>query len=163
MPERALTAGRDIGVADEACYPYTPGDQACNVCGDWQNRITKVTGFHGLTSAPTRMKECISTRGPLTACFIVYRDFYAYRSGVYRHGTGDRSGGHCVSIVGHDDGQGCWICKNSCGAGWGDNGFFRIAYGECSIDTWDVRAVDGVQVSPQGVGTLWVEGSPPNR
>jgi C1A family cysteine protease len=148
--DRALTACRDTGVADEACYPYTAGDQACNVCGDWQNRVTKIRGFRSLTSAPAQMKEWISTKGPLTACFAVYEDFFAYRSGVYRHVSGNQVGGHCVSIVGYDDGQGCWICKNSWGAGWGESGFFRIAYGQVGIDTWAVHGVDGVTVGPWG-------------
>src|SRR5262245_31738893 len=35
----ALNGCRDNGVADEACYPYTAGDQNCtNLCSDWQNR-----------------------------------------------------------------------------------------------------------------------------
>nr|MDO8133672.1 DUF4114 domain-containing protein [Candidatus Njordarchaeum guaymaensis] len=28
-----------------------------------------------------------------------------------------------------------WICKNSWGRGWGEAGWFRIAYGECGIGT----------------------------
>jgi C1A family cysteine protease len=142
-PEAALTACRNTGVADEACYPYTPGNQACNPCGDWRNRVTKVTGSHSLSNSPANMKAWISTRGPLSACFDVYDDFFAYRSGVYRHVSGSYAGGHCVSIVGYDDGQGCWICKNSWGAGWGESGFFRIAYGQVGIET-RVHAVDGV-------------------
>jgi hypothetical protein len=56
-----------------------------------------------------------------------------------------------VTIVGYDDGQQCWICKNSWGPGWGESGFFRIGYGECGIDTWQVCAVDGV-VLPEEQG-----------
>ena len=33
----ALDCFKNPGVADEACYPYTAGDQNCtNLCGDWQ-------------------------------------------------------------------------------------------------------------------------------
>jgi len=90
------------------------------------------------------MKTWISTKGPMTACFVVYGDFRYYRSGVYRHVSGEQLGGHCVTIVGYDDNQKCWICKNSWGAGWGENGFFKIGYGECGIDTWQVCAMAGV-------------------
>jgi Papain family cysteine protease/Repeat of unknown function (DUF5648) len=90
------------------------------------------------------MKVWLSTKGALAACFTVYSDFFAYRSGVYRHVTGGLAGGHCVSIVGYDDAAGCWIAKNSWGAGWGDMGFFRIAYGQCGIDA----TMWGVTVAP---------------
>lgn len=144
-PELALNNARDTGIADDACYPYTDVDQNCtNLCADWQNRVTKISAHHSLVSNPAGMKEWLSTRGALTACFVVYNDFFSYSGGVYKHVTGAAAGGHCVSIVGYDDGLGCWICKNSWGPGWGEGGFFRIAYGDSGIDTWDVRAVDGI-------------------
>jgi C1A family cysteine protease len=65
-PEAALPACRSTGVSDEACYPYTPGDQQCNPCGDWRNRVTKITGFQTLSNSPARMKDWISTMGPLS-------------------------------------------------------------------------------------------------
>ena len=48
--------------------------------------------------------------------------------------TGDAVGYHCILIVGYDDAEKAWICKNSWGTGWGDKGYFRIGYGECGID-----------------------------
>ena len=41
-------------------------------------------------------------------------------------------GNHCVLIVGYDDVNQCFIVKNSWGTGWGEAGYFRIAYSECS-------------------------------
>jgi C1A family cysteine protease len=144
IPDQALANCKSTGIVDEACYPYTPGDQNCTGrCSDWQQRLYKVTGFHLETSLPA-MKTWLSTKGPLTACFIVYDDFRYYGSGIYRHTSGVERGGHCVTIVGYDDNAKCWICKNSWGAGWGENGFFKIGYGECAIDTWQVCAVEGV-------------------
>lgn len=143
-PDHALTHVQNDGVVDEACFPYTAGDQNCNLCSDWQNRLTKITGFTALTNNPAGMKDWVSTRGALTACFIVYNDFFGYRSGVYRHVSGAQAGGHCIAIIGYDDGQGCWICKNQWGTGWGDSGYFRIAYGECGIETWMVHGVNGI-------------------
>ncbi|MFN0073734.1 MAG: C1 family peptidase [Chloroflexota bacterium] len=129
----ALDTFKAIGVVDEACYPYTPGDQQCGVCTDWQNRVTRIASWTKLNTAAD-MKTWLSTRGPLAACFKVYEDFYAYRSGVYRHTSGQFLGGHCVTAIGYSDADGAWICKNSWGTGWGDGGFFRIAYGEAGID-----------------------------
>jgi C1A family cysteine protease len=134
-PDQALDKARDIGVTTEAIYPYTGNQQSCQVGSGWQNSAAKVSGRTKLDS-PAKMKDWLATRGSITGCFIVYQDFYSYRSGVYRHISGESVGGHCVEIVGYSDPQGCWICKNSWGPNWGEGGFFRIAYGECQIETW---------------------------
>ena len=137
----ALDAFKNTGVADEACYPYTPGDQNCTgLCADWAQRVTKVISWQALTSAAD-MKAWLSTKGALATCFTVYNDFFSYASGIYHHVSGGVAGGHCVCVVGYDDAAKCWICKNSWGSGWGESGFFRIAYGECGIDAtmWGVE------------------------
>ena len=128
-PDDAFNYYQNTGVADESCFPYTAGDQNCNLCSDWQSRVTQITAWHNITSTDD-MKTWISTRGPLSACFTVYNDFFYYTSGIYTHVSGACAGGHCVSIVGYDDGGGYWICKNSWGPGWGESGFFCIAYGQ---------------------------------
>ena len=70
--------------------------------------------------------------------FTVYKDFMSYKKGVYTHETGSVMGGHAVKILGwgHDDKSGLdyWICANSWGPKWGEDGYFRIAFGECGID-----------------------------
>ena len=134
-PDKALEKARDRGVATEDKYPYTGSQQACAVSGGWQNSCAKSLG-HTKHSTRSAMKNWIATRGSITGCFIVYQDFFSYRSGVYRHVTGDSAGGHCVEICGYDDSQACWICKNSWGTGWGESGYFRIGYGQCQIDSW---------------------------
>ena len=140
-PDEALEVSKQ-GIVDDACFPYTAGDQNCVLCSDWQNRLVKITGFKKISDIAA-MKEWLSTRGALSACFTVYNDFYSYGSGVYRHVTGASLGGHCVSIVGYDDNAGCWICKNSWGTGFGEQGFFKIAYGECGIESW-TYGVEGI-------------------
>jgi C1A family cysteine protease len=147
-PDDAFDGCKNTGLADEACFPYTPGDQSCNLCSDWQSRVTKITGWHKITSTDD-MKAWISTNGPLSTCFSVYDDFFAYRSGVYHHVSGALAGGHCVCIVGYDDNSQCWIAKNSWGDAWGESGFFQIGYGECGIDS-EMWAVEGI------VETMWL-------
>jgi C1A family cysteine protease len=147
----ALDAFKNPGVVDDTCYPYTPGDQQCGVCSDWLNRVTKISAWSKLTTIAD-MKTWLSTNGPLAACFKVYDDFYAYRSGIYHHVTGDFLGGHCVCVIGYSDSDKCWICKNSWGTNWGENGFFRIAYGDCGID-FTMWGVD-IGIIPSSV---WLE------
>jgi cathepsin B len=69
--------------------------------------------------------------------FTVYQDFMNYKSGVYKHVSGNVLGGHAVKIVGwgQENGTNYWICANSWGTSWGENGFFRIAWGQCGIDS----------------------------
>jgi C1A family cysteine protease len=42
--------GLTQGIVDEACFPYTDANQACNLCPDWQSRLTKITGWHKLST-----------------------------------------------------------------------------------------------------------------
>ena len=135
FPDQAFDKARDERVTLESVYPYTGSQQACAVPSGWKSNSAKVSGRTKLTGR-ANIKNWIATKGSVTGCFIVYQDFYSYRSGVYRHVTGSHTGGHCVEIVGYDDAQGCWICKNSWGTNWGAGGFFRIAYGQCQIETW---------------------------
>jgi C1A family cysteine protease len=132
-----MNALKDKGVTDEAHYPYTAGDQNCSgLVSGWENYVRKIKDYSSLTNNPAAMKEFIANYGPIEACLYVYDDFFSYTGGVYRHVTGDLAGGHCVCIVGYDDNGGYWIAKNSWGTGWGESGFFYIAYGECYIESW---------------------------
>lgn len=86
------------------------------------------------------MKYAIQNYGPVAGGFIVYEDWGDYRSGVYIHDDqSPYAGHHSIAIVGWADDAsiptgGYWIVKNDFGEEWGENGFFRIGYGECEID-----------------------------
>jgi hypothetical protein len=90
------------------------------------------------------MKTLLRTHGCLVAPYLaVFDDFYNYTGDVYEHAWGEYEGSRCVTIVGYDDDEECWIGKNSYGTDWGEpfppnsdgpGGWFRIAYGECAID-----------------------------
>lgn len=165
-PHRLLPSTKNTGLTFEDYYPYTSGEQDCsNLNNDWPNRIAKVTGFANVGGNPAAMKEHIATYGSIIACFVVYQDFFSYSTGIYRHLTGSLAGGHCVTLIGYSDSEGCWIGKNSWGSGWGDNGFFKIAYGECNIESYpsptgkEVYGVQGVTLKAwlpdQRVLGLW--------
>lgn len=154
-PDPALNVFKNSGIAEEACYPYNKGLQTKDCSGlqlDPNRNKYKLTSSSRLSNS-TNIKEWLINYGPAIACFDVYRDFYSYGSGVYKHLSGNLEGGHCVIIVGFDDNDqgGCWICKNSWDVSWGDKGYFRIGYGECRIDTWGNYGAKGIQVSKIGV------------
>lgn len=141
-PPQALSHCVSPGVVDDDCFPYTPEDQPCKLCSNWQTRLTKISGFADITGNVSLMKQWISAKGALSACFIVYDDFFYYSSGIYKHVSQNKVGGHCIAIVGYNDTDKCWICKNSWRDNWGEAGFFRIGYGECAIETWNVCDMD---------------------
>jgi len=55
---------------------------------------------------------------------------------VYHHVTGELAGGHAVKILGwgKEKGVDYWLCANSWGPEWGDQGFFKIKAKECGVD-----------------------------
>lgn len=100
------------------------------------------------------MKMELVANGPIAVSFEVYNDFSQYKGGIYHHtGIGLRSKfdpfhltNHAVLAVGYGadkkTGEKYWIVKNSWGAQWGENGYFRIRRGtdECSIESIAVAA-----------------------
>ncbi len=129
----------ESGIPDEACFPYTSGatgaDAACsNTCSNAAERSLKITGSNMPTFlfvSVDRIKEAVAN-GPIVAAMVVYEDFFYYKSGVYQHVTGDKAGGHAVSVIGWDDTEESWIVRNSWGPDWGDKGFFRIKWKDAS-------------------------------
>ncbi len=105
----------------------------------WMNYL----GSDTLADRVSQMKYAIYNYGPAAVSMDVYADFYYYyNSGVYVYdGTSSNMGGHAIVAVGWvDDASitngGYWICKNSWGPGWGESGYFRIAYGQAEIEHW---------------------------
>ncbi|MFP5247853.1 MAG: C1 family peptidase, partial [Thermoanaerobaculia bacterium] len=135
-PNQAFDQLKVRGAADEACFPYAsafPGPK-CAPCADRNARAVKISN-HGTIASMVDRKNYLTSNGPVSAVFEVFEDFYSYGNGVYRHMTGNSVGLHCVAVIGYSEAEQCWICKNSWGAGWGIGGFFKIAYGQCGIDT----------------------------
>ena len=130
----ALDYLRDTGVPDEPCFPYAPSNMPCNTCSDWEERVWKIKEWEHLSTDKERIKEALIRYGPLPAGMTIYQDFFAYDGGIYEHKSGDYRGGHIVVIVGYDENDDYWICKNSWRSGWGENGYFRIKFDECGID-----------------------------
>lgn len=125
---------RDIGTPLEECFPYTASKSNCgNACTNWLLYTYNVSGWRWVSAgSPTvdGLKNALYAYGPLITTMYVYQDFYDYRSGVYSYVSGSYLGGHAILLVGYDDGDQCFIAKNSWGKGWGESGYFRIAYSQ---------------------------------
>ena len=132
--------GAEGGVPDEDCFPYQADDTVpcSNVCSDYLDRLYHIKDWYYTSNNITDTKNFILS-SPVCANMNVYEDFAYYTGGVYEHVWGRLVGYHEVVIVGWDDSNSCWICKNSWGTDWGESGWFRIKYGECFIEGWVIR------------------------
>ncbi|MEW6618049.1 MAG: C1 family peptidase [bacterium] len=135
-PSSAANYLRDSGTPDEACYPYISGngnDYPCaNTCPDWEDRVTQISQWNWVTNNVDSIRGALF-QTPLSTTMAVYTDFFFYESGVYEYSWGVLEGYHQIAFVGYNNIEGYWICKNSWGTGWGEDGWFRIRYGESSI------------------------------
>lgn len=147
-PNNALTWITTHGIADPGCYPYYNYDHAYTPTADRGGRTTFVPANVVLPTARDQ-KTWLDTVGPITIVFEVWHDFDGYGGGVYVKSTNPSNyyrGLHAVMIVGYDDANQCWICKNSWGQGWGESwngirGYFRIKYGEVKCDQYSKYGV----------------------
>jgi len=127
----------DYGIPDEACWPYPSEIKRYplnTTSPDWQNRTVKIKNWSYLPEDPIEIKKAVMNNGPVPTYFVVYQDFWYYKKGIYQHRWGKLVAPHYVTIVGWNDNPGYWIIKNSWGKSWGDSGWFKIKYGECSIE-----------------------------
>jgi C1A family cysteine protease len=126
----------DQGACFEENYPYRGVNQNAELVEGTELTL-RITGYDSTTQT-SQMKRWLCEEGPLVAGYTVYQDFDVYWSGgangVYTHVSGNVRGGHVVAVIGYDDAQSCWICKNSWGPTRGNDGCFRIGYGQCGID-----------------------------
>ena len=124
---------QETGLPDESAYPYTATDGSCDTAAPgWQSTAHKIAAWGSVSKTLKAIKTAINENGPLPTAFYVYEDFMHYKSGVYSYTTGKKLGGHAVLLVGYNDPEQYFIVKNSWGTGWGENGFFKIAYSEMS-------------------------------
>lgn len=173
-PYSASTYIKNTGLPLENCYPYTATNGVCsNACSNWQLSTYKIGSIISVQKAVADMEQAINIYGPIITTFSVYSDFYAYRSGVYSYTSGTYVGGHAVLIVGYDDVGQYFIVKNSWGTGWGEAGFFRIAFSQLSniinfgVGSYAYSSIaptlSSVTVTSPNGGESWDAGSLTNR
>ena len=86
--------------------------------------------FANATASRDQIRKEIEDNGPIHVSMTVYEDFYLYSSGIYEHKEGKAKGGHAIKCLGFGTEvatqRGYWICVNSWGTGWGEDGFFKV-------------------------------------
>ncbi|OGR44530.1 MAG: hypothetical protein A2X35_00255 [Elusimicrobia bacterium GWA2_61_42] len=164
-----LTAAflKKTGLPPEAAYPYTALDGSCaSAAAGWQTSAYKVGNWGSVSKNVTALKTALANYGPLPTAFMVYEDFMHYKSGVYSYTTGKKLGGHAVLLVGYNDAEKYFIVKNSWDTGWGEEGFFKIAYSEMNnavsfgMSTIAYYAAKTDAPGPSGEGAAWQRVAP---
>jgi len=142
-----------VGVTTDECVPYnalTAGQAVCpEECADGSLMpyLIRAKGWknvgNGGSGDVTGLMESLILKGPLSVCFNDYPSLAVYTGGIYSPAPTEKpTGTHCCEIVGYGhemkDGEDTpyWTVRNSWGATWGENGYFRILRGQntCSIE-----------------------------
>ncbi|XP_041484248.1 tubulointerstitial nephritis antigen-like [Lytechinus variegatus] len=131
--------------------PY--GSNRCPAAGVTSDLFVSTPPYRIAAREADIMTE-IYRNGPVQATFNVKNDFFVYNRGVYRHVKQDftasqtdtaQAGWHSVKIVGWGVDRSIpnnpikyWLCTNSWGRNWGEQGMFRIIRGvnECEIESF---------------------------
>lgn len=137
------------GVVSDNCMPYKSGTGVVPACpttcapgstDQWKKYKAKAGTSKNFGNIQSAMQDIVS-KGPIQTGFKVYRDFFSYKSGVYKHVTGAFAGGHAVRIIGWGKDAASkldyWIVANSWGTTFGMDGYFWIAKGhnECDFES----------------------------
>lgn len=131
------------GCSHPGCEPGYPTPRCVRKCVDknqfWRQSKHFSVNAYRINSEPHNIMAEIYKNGPVEVSFTVYEDFAHYKSGVYKHITGDVMGGHAVKLIGwgtSDAGEDYWLLANQWNRGWGDDGYFMIRRGtnECGIE-----------------------------
>jgi len=123
---------RDTGTPDEECYRYLARDADTGaLCKDacLDPPLVTINNWSRVALNVDALKAAVYEH-PITVAFWVYKDFFYYTGGVYKYAWGELRGGHAVCVVGWNSKGKYFICKNSWGTGWGESGYFNIAYSE---------------------------------
>ncbi len=148
------------GVISEECFPYMANDKvSCsNKCGNWENLLVPLLDYNswksdGTSSNREKIKTQIIEKGPVIAHmkatdnFIIWGALNHDPNAYYLNFLNVFGINHVVMVLGWKDSAliprgGYWICKNSWGSKWGNNGFFNLVYGSLNIEKYWIISPD---------------------
>jgi C1A family cysteine protease len=114
-----VKAAHKLGVCRETVWPYI------------ESKFARKPTAKALVEASQHRVPAIFEGFPVIVGFSAYDNFESdetAKTGLVSMPNGKLIGGHCVLVVGWDDAYQQFICRNSWGTEWGQQGYFRIPY-----------------------------------
>ncbi len=148
---------RDNGIVEEECDPYQTANSSC--LPKCREPLWNIESWYAVADNIVAIKTALVNDGPIWVGLYMSSSFDA--SDIMRcNKTGDKTINHAVVIVGYNDGGQYWIVRNSWGADWHGNGYFKVGYGECNIDSYvygyqDIIALREKTVEPEPAEKCW--------
>lgn len=140
-------ASNQPGAVLESSMPYTASNGTCSTIS---NHPYKLATRHDVANTVESLKAALYNYGPVWTT-ICADPLMNYRGGIITTANCNRVD-HAVVLVGWDDSTESWMVKNSWGAGWGENGYFRIKWGVSGIGQYsNYVTYDGDGVAPKDI------------
>ncbi|KAK8515456.1 hypothetical protein V6N13_139565 [Hibiscus sabdariffa] len=129
------------GLETEEAYPYTGKDGVCKFSAE-NVGVNVIDSVNITMGSEDELKHAVAFVRPVSVAFQVIPSFRLYKSGVFSNdtcGSTSQDVNHAVLAVGYgvENGVPYWLIKNSWGANWGDNGYFKMEMGKnmCGVST----------------------------
>jgi C1A family cysteine protease len=140
MYETAFDYAKTHAIATETNYPFIQKKGTCNknVQGAVKVLSHEETGSGIFSTEKSNYQNIINLINKGVGSTYIYAgsELQNYHSGIITS-CGAGMINHEINIVGYgnENGINYWICRNSWGQNWGENGYFRIAmgYSMCAI------------------------------
>lgn len=168
--DRAWNFTEENGIISEDCFnSIRSGKNSSEFCcvdqcnAECSRHLVMVTNTEGVYRIPNNEKDImveIMKNGPVQTVMKIKQDFFLYSSGIYRYSTTDDTGQsdigyHSVRIIGWgenvlDSGETLkyWVCVNSWGIHWGEQGYFKIERGQFEFTVASrIRSVEKIDPS----------------
>jgi len=135
-PQQAYPwVAQEGGMDTESSYPYTAEAGTCQFSSS--NVAAQISGANdGFGGSEQQMAANLASTAPFSI-IVDASSWQYYTGGILPASQCGQSLDHAVIAAGYDLNNQFWNVRNSWGAGWGENGYIRLQYGQntCGLTT----------------------------